>query len=67
MEQVVEYNIKVVIRTNEGVKVTRFGDPFMAVQHLVRILSDEQRTNILNGYCRDCGTDNPDCQCWNDE
>lgn len=34
-------------------------------------MSEEQRLQfwsvILGPYCRHCGTDNPDCRCWDGE
>ena len=30
-------------------------------------LTEEQRTKVLSHFCRSCGTDDPRCQCWNDE
>lgn len=30
-------------------------------------MTDEQRMDVFSKYCRHCGSDNPDCQCWNDE
>lgn len=30
-------------------------------------LTDEERVEIMSDYCRSCGSDNPRCQCWNDE
>lgn len=30
-------------------------------------LTEEQRRGIAGSYCRHCFTDNPRCQCWNDE
>ena len=30
-------------------------------------LTCEQRMELFSIYCLSCGTDNPGCQCWNDE
>lgn len=34
-------------------------------------MTDEERVNLIDdlmaGYCKDCGCNNPMCQCWNDE
>ena len=30
-------------------------------------LSDEDRLDLFVRYCRSCGTDDPHCQCQNDE
>lgn len=29
-------------------------------------LTDEERTQLFSHYCRDCGSKDPKCQCWND-
>lgn len=31
------------------------------------MLSDEERMEIIMRFCRACGSDDPRCQCWNDE
>jgi len=42
-----------------------------SVMELVAVLSNAERelflTEFRNKYCRDCGCDDPRCQCWNDE
>lgn len=30
-------------------------------------LTNDERMEIFYHYCRDCGSKNPSCQCWNDE
>lgn len=30
-------------------------------------LTESERLEIFAEFCRECGTDNPKCQCWNDE
>ena len=30
-------------------------------------MTDDQRMEVFSNYCRHCGSDNPACQCWNDE
>lgn len=30
-------------------------------------LSEEDRLAVFQQYCTECGTKNPNCQCWNDE
>jgi hypothetical protein len=41
------------------------------LRELLPSLTGDQRLavfgDITEGYCKECGTDNPDCQCWNDE
>lgn len=31
------------------------------------ILSDDERMEVINLFCKHCGSINPECQCWNDE
>ena len=33
----------------------------------IRSMSQEDRFDVLGQFCCHCGTDNPNCQCWNDE
>ena len=37
------------------------------VKRLFKELTDEERLEVMNRYCKSCGSDNPRCQCWNDE
>lgn len=30
-------------------------------------LSDDERKLIFSYFCTHCGSNNPECQCWNDE
>jgi hypothetical protein len=30
-------------------------------------LTDEERLEVFAAFCTECGCDDPDCQCWNDE
>jgi hypothetical protein len=30
-------------------------------------LTDEERVEVFAAFCTYCGSDDPDCQCWNDE
>jgi hypothetical protein len=30
-------------------------------------LNEDERMEIFNKFCKHCGSDNPNCQCWNDE
>lgn len=34
---------------------------------LLRTLEDDQRMAVFYNFCRSCGSENPSCQCWNDE
>ena len=33
----------------------------------LRQLTDDERLEIFDNFCRYCGCDDPKCQCWNDE
>ncbi len=37
------------------------------IRLLVDQLTNEQRLELFGEYCKGCGCDDPDCQCWNDE
>lgn len=30
-------------------------------------MSEQERFELFHEYCVYCGSDDPDCQCWNDE
>jgi len=30
-------------------------------------MPEEQRLDVFSSFCTHCGTNNPRCQCWNDE
>lgn len=30
-------------------------------------LNDEQRMFVISQFCHNCGINDPDCQCWNDD
>ena len=30
-------------------------------------LTEDQRVEVFSNFCRNCGIDDPRCQCWNDE
>lgn len=30
-------------------------------------LTEEQRRDVFAEFCKHCGSDDPSCQCWNDE
>lgn len=34
---------------------------------LFKLLTDEERLEIINEYCKYCGSSDSGCQCWNDE
>lgn len=40
------------------------------VTNMIRLfseLTDEERLKVMQQFCRSCGSNNPNCQCWNDE
>jgi hypothetical protein len=34
---------------------------------LMQSLTDEHRLEVFSCFCKYCGTEQPRCQCWNDE
>lgn len=36
------------------------------LRHMER-LPEEERTEVMSHFCKECGSVNPRCQCWNDE
>lgn len=38
-----------------------------AALRFMRLLSEDARTDVMSNFCKHCGSDNPSCQCWNDE
>lgn len=42
-------------------------DPVRVAIDALRSLSDEQRAEAIHHFCTHCGSENPRCQCWNDE
>lgn len=37
------------------------------VKDLLDQMTEEQRLELFDMFCKECGSDDPDCQCWNDE
>lgn len=35
--------------------------------YLLNKLTDEERLEIFDEFCLKCGSNNPKCQCWNDD
>lgn len=50
-----------------GVKVWVEGTPQEIARRSADELTDQERADLFAHYCRDCGSKNPNCQCWNDE
>lgn len=40
---------------------------FEAAKVIIQKLTPEQRSELFSTFCLSCGSDNPKCQCWNDE
>ena len=49
-----------------GVGVS-FLNYYAAAERSLMELTGDERMNLFSGYCKACGCDDPDCQCWNDE
>jgi len=41
--------------------------PFDTVKLLLPYLSDKERILLFDNYCKYCGSNDPRCQCWNDD
>lgn len=37
------------------------------IREAIRAMDDGERLDIFSEYCRCCGSNDPTCQCWNDE
>jgi hypothetical protein len=33
----------------------------------MRKLTDAERLEVISSFCKYCGSEDPDCKCWNDE
>ncbi len=51
-------------RIDELLKEIESGD---YVKKLLDEMSDDERFEIMDNYCRHCGSKDPSCQCWNDD
>jgi hypothetical protein len=40
---------------------------YAAAANALMALTDEQRMIVFGFFCQHCGSDDPHCQCWNDE
>lgn len=43
------------------------GDIKQIIKAMMSMLTDNERLEIIGGYCKECGCENPKCACWNDE
>lgn len=37
------------------------------IKEMFKMLTDEERMDIMHDYCLGCGSPDTGCQCWNDE
>ena len=57
-------------QSNSGSIVTGWMPPTETLAYariFLAALTDEQRMELFGAYCKSCGSDDPGCQCWNDE
>ena len=66
MERIYDISILVEIETNKITYKNYYDNPYTAVVNLFNKLSDMERVEIINKYCKHCGCTDPSCQCWND-
>lgn len=67
MEVLRSIRVDIEIDSNKSTDKISFDNFFDAAQLILSKLSDEQRMELFGYYCKACGSDNPKCQCWNDE
>lgn len=46
---------------------TMITDTVLIINAMRSLPSDELRQAVMNEFCKHCGSNNPRCQCWNDE
>jgi hypothetical protein len=49
------------VDTNKSIELNKF------ILKLLKRLSNKKRLDVFSNFCLRCGSDNPKCQCWNDE
>jgi len=37
------------------------------IKNLLDDLTEEERMLVFDSFCTECGSDDPKCQCWNDD
>jgi hypothetical protein len=67
MEYTRYWKITIEHDTNKDTSTEEYDNVESAANRLVDMLTDEERMDLFHNYCVHCGTDNPGCQCWNDE
>jgi predicted Zn-ribbon and HTH transcriptional regulator len=53
--------------TNKSTSNEEYDNVFDAAKSLLEKLSDDERLMLFSDYCKHCGSEDPHCQCWNDE
>ena len=54
-------------RTDPKGEWKKLETPRANVFNMLRHLSEKDRLDLFHKFCVHCGSDNPRCQCWNDE
>jgi len=67
METTNYWKIDVIQDTNKGNYIEEFDNVESAAISLVEKLTDEERMDLFHSYCVHCGSNDPSCQCWNDD
>jgi hypothetical protein len=60
-------SIEIELNTPNSQTLKPFDNSFDAVKYLLKHCTPEERVNLFSDYCKHCGSDDPKCQCWNDE
>jgi hypothetical protein len=64
-----QFSLKQLQRTDLEEKERKFNEKIVGncIIDMLKLLSDEERTEVFSYFCQYCGCDNPKCQCWNDD
>lgn len=41
--------------------------PAEFIVFIMKYMSEDERLEVFSHFCKECGSENPACQCWNDE
>jgi len=72
-ELVFQDSPNVIVAMKDGslveIPIDSFGqkEEIQFLAHKMRLLSEEQRRELFSMFCKECGSDDPKCQCWNDD
>lgn len=61
------FTVKVEVDSPNTLTHKPFSNAFEAVKYLLKYCTPEERLELFGDYCKACGTDDPRCQCDNDE